>query len=337
MTASSPNRPPLLTLALTSYNYAPLLPAALDAVLAQQPAADEIIVIDDASIDASWGVIEEYAARHPGIRAIRNPENRGVVANLNAALDLCRTPYLAYAAADDRILPGLFHTALDLLERHPQAGLFTAPAAVMAPSGEATGARLGVAFPAGSWHDPSQALDLLRRYGLCIVGSTTVFRRERLVQAGGFDPGLGPIADSFVSQVMALRHGFCSSPEPLALVRMSEHSYSQRLKRDMASSLDLMARVSRAMRQGFPGLFPEDFVSSWEARWRFSVFNEAWEHEVLGPQARFTGRYLPLLGRGDRLLDRVFALGLSLCSRAQAWLVRGYAAWVFRTRGGQPR
>ena len=50
---------------LPNYNHAQYLPRALDALLSQELPADEIIVVDDCSADASRDIVTRYAARHP--------------------------------------------------------------------------------------------------------------------------------------------------------------------------------------------------------------------------------------------------------------------------------
>jgi hypothetical protein len=50
--------------------------------------------------------------------------------------------------------------------------------------------------------------------------------RTALVRAGGFDPELRWHADYFGFWVLALRHGACSIPETLALMRQREQTYS---------------------------------------------------------------------------------------------------------------
>jgi glycosyltransferase involved in cell wall biosynthesis len=76
--------PATLSVVLPNYNHAKLIGRALEALLAQGRAADEIIVIDDGSTDDSVSVIDRFAAGAPSIRVLQNANNTGVIPTLFA-------------------------------------------------------------------------------------------------------------------------------------------------------------------------------------------------------------------------------------------------------------
>jgi len=76
--------PATLSVVLPNYNHAKLIGRALEALLAQGRAADEIIVIDDGSTDDSVRVIDRFAGRAPSIRVLQNANNTGVIPTLFA-------------------------------------------------------------------------------------------------------------------------------------------------------------------------------------------------------------------------------------------------------------
>src|SRR5258707_12471256 len=71
--------PPTLSVVLPNYNHARFIGRALAALLGQERAADEIIVIDDGSTDDSVAVIERIAAAAPTIRLLRSPSNAALI------------------------------------------------------------------------------------------------------------------------------------------------------------------------------------------------------------------------------------------------------------------
>ena len=75
------------------------------------------------STDGSLAVLEDFAHREPIIRIVRNERNLGVCEAVTRGTRLARGEYLLYAAADDYILPGMIEKSLDLLRRHPAAGM----------------------------------------------------------------------------------------------------------------------------------------------------------------------------------------------------------------------
>ena len=115
----------MLSVVIPSFNHGLYLRASLASVLAQLRAADEIIVIDDASTDDSLAVASSFLHRHPNFRLLQNSRNLGCVRTLNKGLALAQGSIIYFGAADDLTYPMLFARAAALLESYPQAGLFS--------------------------------------------------------------------------------------------------------------------------------------------------------------------------------------------------------------------
>jgi glycosyltransferase involved in cell wall biosynthesis len=225
-------KPPTLSVVIPNYNHGRYLPNCLEAVLGQSLAANEILVIDDASTDHSVEVISDYARRHPTIRLVRNERNQGVVYGMNRGLELASGAYLYFAAADDQVLPGFFERLLNLLAAHPRAALGCG-------IGEwrevATGLRwhVGVGNAAQpAFLSPERLVQLERKGQLFIPSNATIFKREAVLQAGGFIPELKWHCDWFAMYVSAFRAGLCFVPEVVAVAHIHETSYHSAGRRD---------------------------------------------------------------------------------------------------------
>lgn len=92
---------------------------ALDSILNQQFPPSEVLVVDDASKDGTAELAEKF---HPLVRVIRQPDNRGPGAARNAGVENSRGEYVAFLDADDIWNTCHLATAVDLLERWPEAG-----------------------------------------------------------------------------------------------------------------------------------------------------------------------------------------------------------------------
>jgi glycosyltransferase involved in cell wall biosynthesis len=114
---------PTLTVVMPNYNHSRYLPKSLDALANRERPPEELIVIDDGSTDDSWSIIQDFAARYPFIRALKNDQNRGAEFTVSRALDLATGDYVCGAAADDFVKPGFVEKSMALLARYPQAGL----------------------------------------------------------------------------------------------------------------------------------------------------------------------------------------------------------------------
>ncbi|MFJ3791536.1 glycosyltransferase family 2 protein [Kitasatospora sp. NPDC090091] len=87
-----------LSVVIPARNTAYALPAVLDALIAQQHAADvEVILVDDASTDATFDI----ARRHPALTtAVRLAERRGSATARNVGARLAQSPTVLFVDAD---------------------------------------------------------------------------------------------------------------------------------------------------------------------------------------------------------------------------------------------
>ena len=83
-------------------NMEPYLPACLDSLLAQTEEEIEILLVENASTDASPGICDAYAARDGRVRACHVPHP---VQRRNWGIDHARGEWLMFVDADDRVEP----------------------------------------------------------------------------------------------------------------------------------------------------------------------------------------------------------------------------------------
>jgi len=81
-----------------------------------------------------------------------------------------------------------------------------------------------------AYMSPDQLRTRMKEGYLPIASNTAVIRVDALREFGGFPPALRWFADSFTCTALAMRHGVCVIPEPLALIRSQPESYSQRMR-----------------------------------------------------------------------------------------------------------
>ena len=94
---------PKISVIVPAYNHQAYITEALTSVLEQTLDDLELIVIDDASRDSTWDIIQTI--RDPRLRAIRHTTNQGAHATLNEGLNLARGNYLAILNSDDAFHP----------------------------------------------------------------------------------------------------------------------------------------------------------------------------------------------------------------------------------------
>ena len=106
-----------VSLGLPVYNGEKYLRQALDSLLAQSFKGFELIIVDNASTDATQEICESYAASDSRIRYYRNASNIGAAPNWNRAFDLATGEYFKWAAHDDVCSPRLLERCVEALDR----------------------------------------------------------------------------------------------------------------------------------------------------------------------------------------------------------------------------
>jgi glycosyltransferase involved in cell wall biosynthesis len=227
---------PTLSVIIPNYNHAQLLPQCLNALLSQSVQPREIIVIDDGSTDNSVEVIRGFASQHPVIKLLQNDKNRGVTFTVNRGIDSAVGAFVYLQASDDVILPGFFEKSLELLAQHPQAGLCCTIGdwRERRPNGTVNW-HMGVGMTnIPAFFAPEDVVRLEHEGRFFIPGHTAIYRREPLIQVGKLVPELGHYSDWFSTTVLALRHGVCVVPEPLAVFNIEANTFFQRSRRNRA-------------------------------------------------------------------------------------------------------
>ena len=90
-----------VSVVIPAYNAAAFVERAIKSVLRQTMVDLEVIVIDDGSTDNTAEIAARVANADDRVRLVRLPENRGVSAARNAALDQAKGEWVAVLDADD--------------------------------------------------------------------------------------------------------------------------------------------------------------------------------------------------------------------------------------------
>ncbi|OGW83520.1 MAG: hypothetical protein A2987_03895 [Omnitrophica bacterium RIFCSPLOWO2_01_FULL_45_10] len=228
-----------LSVIVANYNYGSYVQGALEDIFRQSYKPLEVIIFDDASTDNSATIIERFIKGLPNVRLIRHEMNIGIVQLGNNAKEIARGDYIYYAAADDRILPGFFEKSMGLLSKYPEAGLCCSdPGVIDGLTGIVKEIRMHWGDKS-SYFSPAGFAKIIR--GGYIASHTSIVKRARFSEVGGWIPSLRWHADWFTPLVIGFRHGVCYIPECLALNRVMPHSFSIAGRRRWPLQKDVLA------------------------------------------------------------------------------------------------
>lgn len=114
---------PRVSIGLPVYNGANFLVETVDSILAQTFRDFELIIVDNASTDATQEICAAYAARDARVCYHRNEQNIGAAANYNLAFEMARGEYFRWSAHDDLIAPTFLERCVEVLDSDPQVVL----------------------------------------------------------------------------------------------------------------------------------------------------------------------------------------------------------------------
>ncbi len=168
---------PRVTVLMTVFNAAPFVRGAVVSILEQSFREFELLVVDDASTDASPEILRSFTDAR--VRVIRNEENRGVTFSRRRALESACGEYVAILDADDVARATRLQCQVGYLDRHPEIDLLgTAYVEIDARGRVIRNVRALTDSLTIRWK-------LL--FGNCIAHSTVMFRRAPARELGGYD------------------------------------------------------------------------------------------------------------------------------------------------------
>ena len=318
-----------VSVAIATYNRAPMVRQAVEAALAQSWTPYEVVVSDDASTDGTAAVLAELAAADPRVRVIRQSVNIGGARNANAAMMAARGDLIAWCSDDDRFLPGHVAAAVEYLSRHPEIGFVHSG---FVDAVETPGERLLEPRPLRAARPlrvgRSNLLRYLNRYyDWPFHPSTIVMRREVWERVGPFDPAY-QLTDSDWFVRAALEYSCALLPRHGVLNRRHPGNWSNRMG-SARMQTELYEIGDWAIRARWP-------KNSWRNAWVAGCWRGVWRTHVR-LRLLLTIRARLRTGHTEAAFASWRALTRATGGRMWGWIERSGDAWIRRSQAAPAR
>ncbi|MGY4531825.1 hypothetical protein ACVW0Y_000941 [Pseudomonas sp. TE3786] len=218
-------RQPLISVVIPTYNYAQLLPRALDSVLAQWADDIELLVVNDGSQDSTVEVLQGYLQRYADRLQVIHQPNEGAASARNRGIAAAQGRYVLLLDADDELLPKAFAVLRQVLAANPRVAMVLGAQLSVSANGNQ---RLRLPTPV-----QGTAVQRCRRFlldkSISISHSRSLFRRDLLLQRP-YPHTLRSGEDIPVFAYLLVNGAVATTPQPLA--RVHKHADSLRHSRE---------------------------------------------------------------------------------------------------------
>ena len=195
---SAPMTQPVITIIIPTYNRANLIGQAIDSVLSQTYTNWELIIVDDASTDATEKIVAEYieqdgrgtgtAIHSSRIRYLKNPTNLGISKTRNRGLREARGEYIAMLDSDDVwIDPEKLIRQIDAFAKNDKLGIVGTWVTFID--------ELGAHIRTISFAETDAEIRRSFLYYNPITQSSVLFLKKAALDAGGYDEKMTTMED----------------------------------------------------------------------------------------------------------------------------------------------
>lgn len=218
---------PIVSVIMPAYNGAAWIGETIESVLAQTFADFEIVIVDDASTDATWQVLQGFS--DPRVHCFRAERNGGPVLARNLAFAQAQGRYVVGLDQDDLCLPERFARQVAYLDAHPDTVLVASECRLM---------RDGRLQPwPGEEPTTPRAIDWMMMLSNPLPWSSVMFRADAARQLVPFERQEVLYAEDFDLYHRLRAYGALARIDtPLLIYRCHEGGASKRFEDTMCAS-----------------------------------------------------------------------------------------------------
>lgn len=320
---------PRVTVFMPAFNAERYIGQAIESVLDQSFADFDFVIIDDASIDDTYRVIQRYEY-DPRLRVLRHSTNRGAPSTRNEGLKLISGEYVALMDADDVSAPERLQRQVEYLDAHPDIDVIATRWTLVDEH----------ARPISTKGRPRQLYTpdeiAARMLFACPIHHPTVMARSAVLRRFQYDSSFPASQDHELWSRMVQNHRFAVLPERLMLYRQHEGQTTAGTQRMHAARRRVQSRQLEAL-----GLvFDAEDVIKHDQLFRLKgrrLFKQQMGYELDLDFLRWAARWMELLLRSNMATRRypehefsriIGACWWRLCTKAAGGPSGPVAVWT---------
>lgn len=213
----------MITTIIPTYRRPKLLRRAIMSALNQTYPHLQVCVYDNASGDETASVVAEIAKKDFRLKYFCHKKNIGAIPNFKYGIEHVETPFFSILYDDDVILPDFYQTAINGIEKFPEAIFFAGLTIYMDQNGDVKGTAPSTDYIERRYKQGDGLLELLKGNGPALTA--ILYRKETVKNVNSYNLNVGPGTDSDFVLRIAARYPIIISKHPSAIYMIHDLSY----------------------------------------------------------------------------------------------------------------
>lgn len=297
---------PVVSVIMSVYNGEDYLSQSIQSILQQTLKDYEFIIVDDASTDNSYEIMQPYARTDGRILVIRNSSNLGLAQSLNIALNHSRGTFIARMDADDIAVENRLEIQVRYLRENQEVVL--------------TGSSIYLIDLQNNIISKSETItnpEILRKlinYQNISAHPTWMFRREILQDLKGYRDLPTSQDYDFLMRLFSLNYKISNIDTPLLYYRVSEKNITY--ERNL-----IQTKISRYLRRLYKmGLILDDRLVQREKIEKITTTSKITKH-MHNLALKFVKQRNSLMKKNLALSDIIYLFLAGLLSPYMAYVI----------------
>ena len=246
---------PKVSIAIPHYNHGKFIERAVRSIQDQDFSNYEIVIVDDASTDDSYTVLQKLAAEDKRIKLFQNKKNFGTEITLNNCINFSKGELLICRAADDLCAPGFLKNAVELMDKHLNAGLCVGDVEFIDENNQPSGVE-ALSLSTESKYFTSEEIIRNWKSDYNLPSASAIYRKSDFVKAGFYLKGLRWHADWMLNMIIAFRSGLIYCPKVFVKFRLDSGSYGNSRLLDNEAQDSVFHHLLNYLKNDFQDVLP---------------------------------------------------------------------------------